>query len=187
MSPAVAFRVWRVEELLTGPQLTSPYREDLWSPGLALEARCKESSPRRELPVAHREEPAAPPPVQACSCGIYAYHQVGSMINDVASDLVGGAVLCWGRIVIHREGLRAQFARPLALCYPSRFLGGARARALLERLASAYRLPVVDSHHVQVFAAEFGESFQPPTEAFEGDDGPPTRHVRRLFSHWFGG
>lgn len=185
MSPAVGFRFWRIDERPTGPQLASPYRTALWLPGLPLEAKCKETYPHRELPMAHQQEAGAAPPVHGCSCGVYAYHQADQMIDAIASGIVGGAVLCWGRITIHAEGLRAQFARPLALCYPPKFLGCSRADAVLVRLATAYRLPLLDTDHIEVFAAEFGESFQPESEPSGGRR--LSRSVRRLFGRWFGG
>jgi hypothetical protein len=73
----------------------------------------------------HRREPhpaAAAAPAGGCSCGLYALHPdafAGSgAYAPVASgrnlDVVG-VVEAWGTIHVHREGFRAQYARPAIL------------------------------------------------------------------------
>jgi hypothetical protein len=141
VTPAVGFRVWRIEEMLTGPRLASPYRHSVWVPHVALQAECREEGGDGRLPRAHRQERSMAP-LAECSCGIYAYHEPDRMLNGIAEGLVGGAILCWGQVVIHTEGLRTQFARPLALAGSESILAASHDRNLT-RLAAAYGIPLL--------------------------------------------
>src|SRR5207245_4054632 len=74
MSPAIGFRVWRIDEMLTEPRLASPHRFAAWLPGVPLKAECKGESGPRALANPHQKQPGVAPPVESCTCGIYAYH-----------------------------------------------------------------------------------------------------------------
>jgi hypothetical protein len=186
MSPAIGFRVWRIDEMLTGPRLASPHRYAAWLPGLPLKAECKDESGARTLANPHRKQPGVGPPVEGCTCGIYAYHEAEEMVEALTSWQVGGAVIAWGRITIHQEGFRAEFARPLALCYQQTLVAGSTAKSLA-RLADLYRLPVIDASHIAVFAAEFGESYLPAAEPSDRWTARLGTSVRRVFGTWFRG
>ena len=175
MTPAVGFRLWRIEEMLTGPRLASPYRHSVWVPHVALEAECREEA-GNGLPKAHRQA-SRMAPLSDCSCGIYAYHEAERMLDGIADGLVGGAVLCWGRVVIHNEGLRAQFARPLALAATEPIFVETHDRNV-RRLAAAYGVPLLTDSHLGLYAREFGESVKPPIEASSG-------WFERLLVRWF--
>jgi hypothetical protein len=180
MSPAIGFRVWRIDEMLTGPRLSSPHRYAAWLPGLPLKAECQDESGARALPNPHRKQPGVAPPLEGCTCGIYAYHEADDMVKALTSGLIGGAVLAWGRLTIHQEGFRTEFARPFALCYPPMFRPDSAASSLA-RLAHAYRLPVLDASHIAVFAAEFGESYRPAAEPSVDWTARLRTSVRRVF------
>jgi hypothetical protein len=184
VSPAIGFRVWRIDEQLTGPRLTSPNRYTTWLPDAPVRARCIDESGAPILTKAHRKEPQVAPPIEGCTCGIYAYHEPVQMVSSITSHLVGGAILAWGRLTIHPEGFRAEFARPLALCYPHMFLAGSTA-VQLARLADRYRLPVLDVSHVDVFAAEFGERYSPEAEPSAGWTVRVATSLRRVLGGWF--
>ena len=186
MSPAIGFRVWRIDEMLTGPRLASPHRYAAWLPGLPLKAECKDESGGRALANPHRKQPGVAPPLEVCTCGIYAYHEADGMVEALTWRLVGGAVLAWGRITIHQEGFRAEFARPLALCYQQTLIAGSPAIPLA-RLADVYGLPVIDASHIGVFAAEFGESYRPAAEPSDDWTARLGTSVRRVFGSWLRG
>jgi hypothetical protein len=85
--------------------------------------------------------------------------------------MFGGAVLCWGRIVIHPEGMRAQHARPLALCRPESPGVQLRTAALLAEVTREYAIPLLELRDLVAYASEFGASYKP-------EPAPPSR--RRL-------
>jgi len=57
----------------------------------------------------------------------------------------------WGRLAVHGIGVRAQFARPLALVQED------TPRAVLEPLAALYGVPLVEERNLQSAAAEWGK------------------------------
>jgi hypothetical protein len=75
--------------------------------------------------------------------------------------MFGGAVLCWGRIVIHPEGLRAQHARPLALCRPESPTVQQRTAFLLREVTREYAIPLLELRDLVAYASEFGASYKP--------------------------
>jgi hypothetical protein len=56
-------------------------------------------------------------PEHACDCGLYAQHDPWKGMDRFLCDgpPVYGAVAVWGRLEVHAEGVRAQYARVLAL------------------------------------------------------------------------
>jgi len=190
MTPAIAFRVWGVEEMLSGPRLVSPFRYTVWHPGGPLEAACRDESNDREhgrMPKAPRGQPDLAPPIADCGCGIYGYHDVERMKCALAAGLVGGAALCWGRIAIHQEGVRAQFARPLALCLPDGILSSRWNSAPLMRIAACYGVPLLEASNISLYAREFGENYQPGLELSESWGSRAAKSFRDLCGRWFGG
>lgn len=75
--------------------------------------------------------------------------------------MFGGAVLCWGRVVIHPEGMRAQHARPLALCRPESPSVQQRTAALLEEVTKEYAIPLLEMKDLIAYASEFGATYKP--------------------------
>jgi hypothetical protein len=120
-------RSWTVTGERGSERLAGPYRDVPWPAGGAwLDAACE---------TGH----AAPAP--GCQCGIHAWHPRRRWARRclAARDEIPGVVEAGGAIELHHDGLRAQRARPYALV---------RTRtanpALLDRLAAAYELPIVD-------------------------------------------
>ena len=97
-------------------------------------------------------------PAFDCSCGIYAYHHPEQMLQmlDLKNNICGGSIVCWGRVIVHDTGVRAQYARLLALCLPASDC--CSSSELLQRVAAAYRVPVLRPSRMVAFATEFGES-----------------------------
>jgi hypothetical protein len=63
-------------------------------------------------------------PTEGCTCGLYANHPWARDPNSdflrvdgmgLEPDEVFGVVEAWGRIEVHEDGFRAEFARPIAL------------------------------------------------------------------------
>lgn len=57
-------------------------------------------------------------PVDWCMCGLHGHHRLEFALADYLSnrnDSVVGAVLGWGRLYLHNDGWRAEWAQPLAL------------------------------------------------------------------------
>jgi hypothetical protein len=121
-SPLYGLRTWSVagehgDERLTGPQLRTE-----WPAGGAwLTARC--------TTAAHDA------PARTCACGIHAWHPGPRTARRVLGrrDTIGGVVEAAGAIELHRDGFRAERARPRALLVAPR----ANA-ALVRRLSAAY-------------------------------------------------
>ncbi|HEX3630275.1 MAG TPA: hypothetical protein VHW91_07385, partial [Candidatus Dormibacteraeota bacterium] len=174
MTPAVGYRFWRVDpdDAWTRGRLQSPVAETLWPPLETLDAECQ-TRPGLRLARAglHRADELRISPEPGCSCGIYAYHDIGPMTRALREEpyMFGGAVLCWGRIVIHPEGLRAQYARPLALCRPESPGVLQRTGPLLEHVTREYAIPLLELKDLVAYASEFGGSYKPdPSEPQPG-------------------
>ena len=166
MIPAVGYRFWRVDpdDAWTRGRLQSPVAETLWPPLTTLDAECQ-TRPGLRLARAglHRADGERVSPEPGCSCGIYAYHDIGPMTRALREEpyMFGGAVLCWGRIVIHPEGIRAQHARPLALCRPESPTVQLRTATLLEEVTREYAIPLLELKDLITYASEFGRSYKP--------------------------
>jgi hypothetical protein len=81
-------------------------------------------------------------PAGGCHCGLHAWHPRLRWARRCLAGRgeVAGVVEARGVIELHHDGLRAQHARPHALVRTRR-----SNPALLDRLAAAYDLPVIDA------------------------------------------
>ena len=128
--PLYGLRTWTVagapgEERLEGTQQPEPWPAG----GEWLVARCA-VDPRH----------AAPEP--GCTCGIHAWHpRPGPARRALATrGRIPGVVEAGGAVEVHRDGFRAERARPFAFFVTPR--GNA---ALVGRLAEAYRAEMVEA------------------------------------------
>lgn len=95
-------------------------------------------------------------PAGRCTCGLYAWHPwaigrskswsvKGQLMAVVGGPLaVVGIIEAWGRVHVHREGFRAQFARPVTLL----LVGAPRDSdygRLVEDLAIAHRAGLLEA------------------------------------------
>jgi hypothetical protein len=149
IDPVVGFRQWR----LIGGALCSPYRRIPWWTA-ELHATCAAAEHDSE------EVPAA-----ECSCGVYALYDPNPRTASVATDWIAGAVVLWGTLQLHGEGMRATHARIVALAQP---LSRGRKRQGLSRAADALEVPLVAHRQLERVAARQGaslpKSLRPPRQ-----------------------
>ncbi|TMD12318.1 MAG: hypothetical protein E6J00_12100 [Chloroflexi bacterium] len=188
MIPAIGYRLWYADlyDGLTRLRLQSLLAETLWPFRDRLEASCERRlAARAHWRLRQLGVPRHAAPALDCSCGAHAYHELEAMILQVQRlghfrplgdrrILVGGAVLSWGRLVIHPEGFRAQYARPLALCLVDP-VAPAGAAEQVDQVAAAYAVPAVDVRYLVAHAREFGTSYKP-----EPSPSPLRQQLKRL-------
>jgi len=127
-SPLFGLRTWSAVGAHGSERLAAPHRRTPWPDGGNwLTARC-ERDPQHEAPAS------------GCACGIHAWHPGRRSAKKVLGMRweIPGVVECAGAVEVHREGLRAERARPYALL----LLPGANA-ARAERLAAAHAAQLV--------------------------------------------
>jgi hypothetical protein len=140
--PLVGFRQWR----LVGGMPTSVYDRTPWPEG-QLTATCDRGHGAPEVPA------------KDCSCGVYAYYDPCPRTASAATaDLVGGAVVVWGRIEAHIYGMRGEHARIVALELP---LSRGRKRQAVIAAAERLGVPAVPHRSLKPVALEHGAVLQP--------------------------
>jgi hypothetical protein len=122
-----ALRAWRLWALVIdadGVALGSPVRSTVWPRGVITSgcARCGSN------------------PTATCSCGIYAFSDASHALAAwrSAPQLVFGELRCWGRILRHEDGVRAQHAQPVRL-----HLGTIGSEAERRTLSARYGCDVI--------------------------------------------
>ena len=147
--PLFGLRTWSAVGEHGAERLSAPHRGTAWpDAGAWLTARCG-SDP----------EHAAPAP--GCRCGIHAWHPGRGAARKVLGMRweIPGVVELAGAVEVHRDGLRAERARPYALLV----LPGANA-ARAERLAAAHAAQLVrvrGADDVVAWCAERGLGLAP--------------------------
>jgi hypothetical protein len=140
--PLVGFRQWQ----MTDGALVSVYDGAPWPDG-RLTARCDRGHAPDEVPA------------KDCSCGVYAYYDpCPRTASAMTPDLIGGAVVLWGRIEAHMYGMRGEHARVVALELP--LSRGRKRRAVIE-IADALGVPAVPHRSLKAAALEHGELLAP--------------------------
>jgi hypothetical protein len=140
--PVVGFRQWRMVD----GGLESMYDGEAWPDG-SITARCDRGHGPGELPA------------KDCSCGVYAYYDPCPRTASAAtSDLIGGAVVIWGRIEAHIYGMRGRNARIVALELP--LSRGRKRRAVIEA-AERLGVPAVPHRSLKATALQHGAVLQP--------------------------
>ena len=95
-------------------RLCGLYQSDSWQrEGRTSWARCRPTDPTR---TRHKA------PHGACDCGLYALHPWNVQECEYVKPAgpgnrltVVGLIEAWGKVQVHQEGFRAQYARPVAL------------------------------------------------------------------------
>jgi len=142
IEPVIGFRNWR---LIDGV-LTSPYSGVAWEEPL-LCARCL-STPDLHL---------APDP--DCDCGVSAYHEPQLRFSTVDFQGVSGIVTLWGRVEVHPDRLRGEYARVEALAVYDRW--SRRQRTGVEAVAAQLGVDLVDLHDQADAAIAYGAALPP--------------------------
>jgi hypothetical protein len=133
------FRQFRVH----GSELRSLHTDDVWTVGPHT-ARC----------LRHPEHDGTVP-VHDCACGFYAWYGPPPRgASAVTADLVAGAVVLWGRMELHPNGMRAEHAMVAALALP--FSRGAK-RSCVQAAARALGVPAVPARRLKAAVLEHGD------------------------------
>jgi hypothetical protein len=148
IDPIIGYRQWR----LLGRSLSSVFNDTRWDRA-HISARCDSHEHHPEVVPDHH-----------CSCGIYAYYDpCPRTASAVTRDLVGGAVIMWGRVELHGTGLRAEQAQIVALELPLSL--GPKRRRVLE-VADRLGVVAVPHRRLRPVAGEHGvpldRSLRPP-------------------------
>jgi hypothetical protein len=167
----VGYRAWKVASRAIGQEVgLRPLGggADHWRGAEEVRARCGT--------MFH----AAPDPSH--HCGWNAWHDPLRVERELRRGRVVGAIACRGRVEVHRDGFRAEWARPICLAYhddaqlrmeeldidgrrfeyPAVGCVGLRgspwsiARPYIEQLASRLGLPAVPFGQLEAFAREHG-------------------------------
>jgi GNAT superfamily N-acetyltransferase len=153
IDPVIGFRQWR----LVQGGLCSPFSDVRWDEAV-VDAVCPLG--------AHGPEAV---PAEACSCGIYAlYEPCPRTASTATADLVSGAVVVWGTIQLHANGMRAGSCRIIALELP---LSRGRKRTECVAAAEALGVPAVRHRELRAQAARHGAPLPPALR-------PPRQRVR---------
>jgi hypothetical protein len=140
--PIIGYRQWR----LTADGLVSMYDGADWSQG-QITAHCDQGHSPAEVPA------------KDCACGVYGYYDpCPRTASALTPDLVGGAVVVWGRIEAHAYGLRGKHARIVALELP---LSRGRKRRAVVQAAELIGVPAVPHRKLKTVALEHGAVLQP--------------------------
>lgn len=146
--PLIGIRAWKAKH--NGQhqlRLSSVYKETLWPINRKKMASCIEPFPNwvqspdgiwlLNQTAIHDPHDA---PDEDCSCGIYAVNSTDYSDNLTAwpDSTYIGLVFIWGKVLEGQKGFRGQFARPAALFKED------KKKAMIQRLAKIYRIPVVD-------------------------------------------
>jgi DNA invertase Pin-like site-specific DNA recombinase len=140
IEPIVGFRHWRLVE----GGLSSMFSMTAWQSS-QMTARCT-----------FGDHDPAQTPSPDCTCGIYAYYEpCPRTASALSSDLVGGAVVVWGRVEAHATGVRAEHARIVALELPRI---RARKRKAVARIAEQLGVKAIPHRQLKAEALAHGDS-----------------------------
>src|ERR671928_1996571 len=134
-APVVGYRAWRV----ANGRLVSPYIPCRWE-GRVMRAECYDANRGLVRGEGWLDRPHESPHPD-CRCGIYAYHTPGPRTYFGEVWWCQGVVTAWGRMEVHADGLRAEFARVEGLAEPE--APDPRLRAAVRAIAADLRVPLV--------------------------------------------
>jgi hypothetical protein len=161
--PVLGYRAWLVRPGCGGYELSGVMVPARWTagPGVWTCAVCR--PPLGSASIRH-DELVVPHP--DCTCGLHAYHSLATggyddryTLMDAVRGIVWGAVAGAGRVIVSRDGWRAQFARPVAIVL------GSASPHLVHGVAGQLGVPAVRSDDIARVAAEFGRPWTAPTPA----------------------
>jgi hypothetical protein len=150
--PVIGYREW----VLVGDELYSPLARTPWHAG-TMRAECLDSC--RDAAGLWRAAAAhsGPAPDPGCVCGLYALFAPARSRGRERLAVVHGAIVLWGRIELHRLGMRAEYARIVALALPNP-RRQAPAVAGMARLLGVEAVPARD---LTAAALRHGDALEP--------------------------
>jgi hypothetical protein len=165
---ALGFRAWRVD---IDQQLSSAgHGSVVWRPGINVAYCAKHTAP-----------------ANGCHCGLYAYHQLDTLMAATNERLVCGIVAARGRVEVHELGWRAEEVSILALIAPSSgrhfhipFTHHSQER--IAAIAERYQVPVVGADTANSWARAYAEPV-PEADRPQADDADSPIH-RQLAIAW---
>lgn len=111
--------------------------------------------PPTDPPPAPVDKHAAPAP--SCDCGLYAYHRMPEAWTEgTLKGHVGAVVNAWGRMEVHREGFRSEYAE-IALLVHDPYCGPNRLKKI-RKAARTYDVGVVSVDDLDAEARSLGVS-----------------------------
>jgi hypothetical protein len=148
LAPVIGFRSWRI----ANGRLLSPYIPCRWE-GRVMRARCFDANRVLLRGEGWLDEPHASPHPE-CQCGVYAYHRPGLRSYYGEQWWCDGVIAAWGRIEVHADGLRAEFARVEALGIPD--LTNERLVHAVEAIGARLGVPVTSAEALPELAQRLG-------------------------------
>jgi hypothetical protein len=148
LSPVIGFRSWRI----ANGRLQSPYIPCRWE-GRVMRAACYDANRVLVRGEGWLDEPHCSPHPD-CRCGIYAYHRPGPRSYDGERWWCEGVIAAWGRVEVHADGLRAEYARVEALGIPD--VGDPRVAPAVEAIGAQLGVPVMPAGDLPQFAQRLG-------------------------------
>jgi hypothetical protein len=152
IQPVIGYREW----ILIGNEILSPLARTPWEAG-PMRAECLPSCRGARGLWRPASVHSGPAPDPRCVCGIYAFFTPPRRRGRDRMAVVRGAVVLWGRIELHRRGMRAEFARVVALALPSS-RGPAEA---VTRVAERLEVEAVRARDLPVAALAHGQPLEP--------------------------
>jgi len=173
--PVIGYREW----VLIGDEIISPLARTPWRESM-MQAECLPSCrAARGLWRGATQHPG-PAPDSACVCGIYALFTPPRRRGRERLALVRGAVALSGRIEVHRRGMRAEFARIVALGLPA---SPREPHGALVRIAEQLGVEAVPTRDLEAVALAHGQPLAPALipdpDSASGAQGGRLRRVRR--------
>jgi len=187
----IGFRQWRVGDDL---ELRSGHIADHWLPG-DNKATCHGQQNPFDVYGRDRVNYCKDCPGNDCHCGFYALHRPSfwygkdrdrqrhpfSVVLTFGPepDFVAGLIAGWGKVQVHHDGFRAQYAKVVALAVPT---DGKKRIALARACAAEYGVPTVPQNELERVASEFGSlvpvELRPPAQPRFEDE------INRLYSRF---
>ena len=150
--PIIGYRDW----VQVGDEVLSPLARTTWT-AEPMQAECLPSCRGARGLWRTASAHPGPAPDPGCVCGIYALFEPPRPGRRERLALVRGAVVLWGRIELHQRGMRAEFARIVALALPS----SRRHADAVARIAELLDVEAVGARDLPAAALAYGQPLEP--------------------------
>lgn len=94
-------------------------------------------------------------PDQACECGLYAWHDPNQLPGQDNGQYVQGAILGWGKTIVHTTGFRTEHAKIIALAYNDQMKYG--DVKTVQALAKEHGIHACRHEQLEAVASEYGK------------------------------